>query len=127
MVNGTTYSTLIECKVLEDNLDNENWVVVDCRFSLQDTGSGYLAYESSHIPGAVYAHLDNDLCGPPLTDNGRHPLPSQVAMNTLFGRLGINQHTQVVIYDESNGAFASRLWWMLRYMGHSAVAVLDGG
>jgi len=121
------YSTLIGCEVLEQNLANENWILVDCRFNLQDTDSGFLAYEQAHIPGAVYVHLDDDLCGPPITDYGRHPLPSPTAMSALFGKLGIKKESQVIVYDDSNGAFASRLWWMLRFMGHFAVAVLDGG
>ncbi len=95
---------------------------------MADTAAGRAAYEQEHIPGAVYAHLDDDLSGPPLTDSGRHPLPSPDALKALFGRLGItNQKTQVVAYDDAGGMIASRLWWMLRYMGHHQVAVLNGG
>jgi len=121
------YSPLITCEALEENLGHEDWVLVDCRFSLQDPDVGFENYKQAHIPGAVYAHLDEDLCGPPLTDKGRHPLPSVEAMISLFGRLGIMKNTQVVVYDDAGEAYASRLWWMLRYMGHSAVALLDGG
>jgi thiosulfate/3-mercaptopyruvate sulfurtransferase len=94
---------------------------------LDDPAAGEQAYQESHLPGAVYAHLDRDLSSEPVTDSGRHPLPSPAALTRLFGRLGIEQGIQVVAYDDGNGMIASRLWWMLRYMGHEAAAVLDGG
>jgi thiosulfate/3-mercaptopyruvate sulfurtransferase len=94
---------------------------------LSDTTAGRRAYLESHIPGAVYAHLDDDLSNPPTTDRGRHPLPPPDHLIALFSRLGISANTQVVVYDDARGMVASRLWWMLRYMGHEAVAVLDGG
>ena len=121
------YTTLIECEELAAHLGAGDWVVVDCRFDLADTEAGRQAYLLGHVPGAVYAHLEADLSGFPLTDSGRHPLPSPAALNALFGRLGISAGTQVVVYDSANGAIASRLWWLLRYMGHEAAAVLDGG
>ena len=123
----TIYSTLIDCKTLIKHLDDKNWILVDCRFSLQDIDCGIQAYKKEHIPGAVYAHLDLDLCGHPGTDNGRHPLPTPDVMVKLFGKLGINRASQVVVYDDTNGSIAARLWWMLNYMGHSSAAVLDGG
>ena len=121
------YKTLIDCNTLQTFLGSPSWVIVDCRFSLDDTAWGQGAYEAAHIPGAVYAHLDNDLSGPPTTDVGRHPLPPADALVRLFSRLGIGPGVQVVVYDQVNGMIASRLWWMLRYMGHTAVSVLDGG
>jgi len=121
------YSTLISAETLQQYMDDPNWVIVDCRFSLEDTAAGRQQYEAGHIPGAVYAHLDDDLSGPPQTDHGRHPLPTPEAMVDLFSQLGITHGVQVVAYDDNNGVFASRLWWMLRFMGHDAVAVLDGG
>jgi thiosulfate/3-mercaptopyruvate sulfurtransferase len=121
------YKTLIDAQTLSDHLADPDWVIVDCRFDLNDTEAGWDMYVAGHIPGAVYAHLDEDLSGPPLTDQGRHPLPSPAALTRLFGRLGIDERKQVVVYDNANGVFAGRLWWMLRYMGHEAVAVLDGG
>lgn len=121
------YTTLIDSQTLNYYLGHRQWVIVDCRFDLADTAAGERAYEQSHIPGAVYAHLDDDLSGPPVTDSGRHPLPTPAAMTALFGRLGIDGNKQVVVYDDANGAYAARLWWMLRYMGHGAVAVFDGG
>lgn len=121
------YQTLIEPQALEANLSNPNWIIVDCRFQLDDTEAGEKAYLAGHIPGALYVHLDRDLSGPPVTDSGRHPLPTPAALTALFSRLGISRETQVVAYDDARGVFASRLWWMLRYMGHQAVAVLNGG
>lgn len=120
------YTTLIDTVALS-KLDKANLVVVDCRFSLADVNAGSRAYAESHISGAIYASLDDELSGPPLTDHGRHPLPSPEALIALFSRMGISDGTQVVAYDDANGMVASRLWWMLRYMGHTAVAVLDGG
>lgn len=121
------YKTIIDVQTLAENLDNPDWVIVDCRFSLADTAVGYKNYQTAHIPGAVYAHLDNDLSNPPATDHGRHPLPTPQRMAQLFSRLGIDEMSQVVAYDDAGGMIAARLWWMLRYMGHQAVAVLDGG
>lgn len=120
-------TTLIDAQSLHDRLDDPSLVVIDTRFNLFDVHEGRNAYLEAHIPGAVYAHLDEDLSGPPLTDAGRHPLPSPEAMEALFSRLGIGQASQVVAYDQLDGVVAARAWWMLRYMGHEAVAVLDGG
>ena len=121
------YKTLIDVNTLAENVDNPNWIIVDCRFSLADTAVGYQNYQTAHIPGAVYAHLDDDLSGPPITDHGRHPLPTPQRLAQLFSRLGIDEMSQVMAYDDAGGMIAARLWWMLRYMGHQAVAVLDGG
>ncbi|MEM7332238.1 MAG: sulfurtransferase [Chloroflexota bacterium] len=121
------YTTLIDAQTVAAHLNNPDWVLVDCRFQLADVAWGQAEYEKSHIPGAIYAHLDDDLSSPPITDNGRHPLPSPEAMSETFSRMGIDSSKQVVAYDNANGMMASRLWWMLRYMGHEAVAVLDGG
>ncbi len=120
-------TTLVDVPALSQHIEDANWILVDCRFSLADTSAGRRAYEQAHIPGAVYAHLDHDLSSAPVTDNGRHPLPTPAALTQLFGRLGIDHRKQVVVYDDANGMVASRLWWMLRYMGHEAVAVLAGG
>lgn len=122
------HTTLLECQTLYEHLNDPDWVVVDCRFGLADTNAGQQAYLEAHIPGAVYAHLDYDLSGPPVTDAGRHPLPTAQALTSLFSRLGIDGSKQVVAYDAAGGGLAAaRLWWMVRYMGHDAVAVLDGG
>lgn len=121
------FTTLINAKTVHAHLDDPKWIIVDCRFQLADVNWGRAVYVESHIPTAVYAHLDDDLSGPPVTDSGRHPLPTPEALVALFSRLGISADSQVVAYDNANGMVASRLWWMLRFMGHENVAVLDGG
>jgi thiosulfate/3-mercaptopyruvate sulfurtransferase len=102
-------------------------VVVDCRYDLHNGRWGREQYLRAHIPGAVYASLSADLAARPTGRNGRHPMPTPDAIADTFGRLGIRVGDQVVAYDDVTGMFASRLWWMLRYMGHDAAAVLDGG
>ena len=121
------FKTLIDAETVANHLDDPNWIIVDCRFNFGDTAVGQQMYEAGHIPGAVYAHMDDDLSGPPVTDHGRHPLPTAKQMAQLFSRLGIHEMCQVVAYDDSGGMLAARLWWMLRYIGHTTVAVLDGG
>jgi thiosulfate/3-mercaptopyruvate sulfurtransferase len=121
------YETLIDAGTLARHVGDPDWVIVDCRFDLADTSAGLRAYRKGHIPGAVYAHLDDDLCRPIDDSSGRHPLPAATALVALFGRLGIGHDTQVVAYDDKNGMIASRLWWMLRFMEHEAAAVLNGG
>lgn len=102
-------------------------VIVDCGFDLADPEDGEHAWAAAHLPGAFYLHLDRDLSGPKTGRNGRHPLPAREAFAATLGRLGIGAQTQVVAYDRQGGPYAARLWWMLRWMGHEAAAVLDGG
>ena len=120
------YTTLISTDGLFTLLDG-NLTIVDCRFDLQHEDWGRDQYLQAHIPGAVYAHLSDDMSAPKTGLNGRHPWPSPEALTAIVRRLGIVNDTQVVVYDPDVGMYASRLWWMLRYMGHDAVAVLDGG
>lgn len=101
--------------------------IVDCRFDLFAPEAGRAAYLDAHIPAAVYADLNQDLAAPVTASTGRHPLPSVSDCAATFGRLGIGENTFVVVYDEQNGAIAARAWWMLRWLGHPQVAVLDGG
>ncbi|MEX2399932.1 MAG: sulfurtransferase [Rhodothermales bacterium] len=123
-----TYRTLISIPDLAANLNDENVVVVDCRFSLDDPDYGSRAYEKAHVPGAVYAHLDHDLSAPIVPgETGRHPLPSPDRAAATFAGWGIGDGIQVVAYDDAGGAIAGRLWWTLRYLGHYPAAVLDGG
>ncbi len=102
-------------------------MIVDCRYKLDDESWGEREYAAKHIPRAVFAHLGHDLAGVKTGTNGRHPLPDPNALRATFGRLGITSGVQVVAYDQDNGMFASRLWWLLRWLGHDTVAVLDGG
>jgi thiosulfate/3-mercaptopyruvate sulfurtransferase len=103
------------------------WRVFDCRHDLLKPGLGEAQYREAHIPGALFAHLDRDLSAPKDGSNGRHPLPDRGAFLAWLGQQGVRPTDQVVCYDQSNGVMASRLWWMLRSIGHEAVAVLDGG
>ena len=121
------HTTLTSTDVLAEHLVNPSWLIADCRYNLNDEAWGRSQYEMAHIPGAVFVDVAHDLAGRRTGPNGRHPLPPVEDMTTTFGRLGIADDVQVVAYDQEAGAFASRLWWMLRYLGHDAVAVLDGG
>jgi thiosulfate/3-mercaptopyruvate sulfurtransferase len=121
------HTTLVSTGGLADHLADPAWVVVDCRFDLAGPASGERQYREAHIPGAIYGHLDRDLSGTKTGRNGRHPLPDPDRLRETFGRWGIAEGVQVAAYDQQNGMFASRLWWLLRASGHQAVAVLDGG
>ena len=121
------YTTLIELPQFAELLDSGNPLVLDCSFALGQPDWGRQEYLKAHIPGAIYVDLEKDLSGPPITDCGRHPMPSAEALLDLFSRLGVSAGRQVLAYDQQQGAMASRLWWLLKYMGHDAVAVLNGG
>src|SRR2546430_3406099 len=103
------------------------WRVFDCRHDLAKPDLGQEQYREAHIPGALFAHLDRDLSAPKTGSNGRHPLPDRTTFAAWLGRQGLKPADQVVCYDAGNGAMAARLWWMLRWVGHEAAAVLDGG
>lgn len=120
-------TTIISTEELAEKLGTPGWVIVDCRFDLAQKDWGFEEYQKAHIPGAVYAHMNKDLAGPVTEQTGRHPLPDPQRMAERLGGWGIGSDTQVVVYDTSNGAYAARLWWLLRFLGHPAVAVLDGG
>ncbi|MGZ8928810.1 MAG: sulfurtransferase [Methylobacter sp.] len=122
-----TYTTLVSTDILNQQLNNPNWVIVDCRFSLADTEAGAKAYRHGHIPNARYAHLDKDLSSAITDFTGRHPLPNFALLAKKLGDWGITNASQVVAYDDAGGAFAGRLWWLLKCMGHDKVAVLNGG
>jgi thiosulfate/3-mercaptopyruvate sulfurtransferase len=122
-----TCRTLISTLDLAAHLDDPAFVVVDCRHNLADVDAGERAYLTAHIPGARFMHIDRDLSGAKTGRNGRHPLPDPALLSTKLGRAGIDASKQVVAYDQNAGMWASRLWWLLRWLGHDAVAVLDGG
>ncbi|MDE2502136.1 MAG: sulfurtransferase, partial [Burkholderiales bacterium] len=102
-------------------------VLLDCGFDLADPGAGVGAWAAGHIPGAIHAHLDRDLAGRPTGRNGRHPLPEAADWAARVGRWGIAPGVRVVTYDAQGSPYAARAWWLLRWLGHDAVAVLDGG
>jgi thiosulfate/3-mercaptopyruvate sulfurtransferase len=124
-----SYTTLISTDELSIHLGDPNWAVIDCRFLLTEPDRGEKNYLDEHIPGAVYAHLDRDLSGEIIPGKtSRHPLPDIEHCSKIFSKMGIDANVQVVAYDDMGGALAAvRLWWMLRWLGHPAVAVLDGG
>lgn len=122
------FTTLIGTDELAQRLGAEDLVVCDVRHDLARPDAwGEDAYGAGHVPGAVFVHLDRDLSGAKRGTNGRHPLPTPEDAAATFGRLGIASDTQVVAYDQGPGMYAARLWWMLRWLGHENVAVLDGG
>jgi thiosulfate/3-mercaptopyruvate sulfurtransferase len=122
------FQTLITATALAAQLGDPAWIVVDVRHDLaQPDHWGDAQYRTAHLPGARFAHIDRDLSAPKTGRNGRHPLPPPDVCAARFGALGIGPGCQVVAYDQNNGMFAARLWWMLRWLGHDAVAVLDGG
>jgi len=111
----------------EELAGHPQWRVFDCRHDLAKPDLGEEQYRQAHLPGALFAHLERDLSAPKTGTNGRHPLPDHGAFIAWLGRQGLESSDQVVCYDAGNGAMAARLWWMLRWAGHKAVAVLDGG
>lgn len=125
------YTTLISATALAQHLSDADWIILDCRHDLADPDAGHKAYAAGHIPHAQFAHLDRDLSdkrpGPNGEFRGRHPLPTREAFVETLRNWGVNEHSQVIAYDAQGGMFAARLWWMLRWVGHEAVAVLDGG
>ncbi|MDP3450716.1 MAG: sulfurtransferase, partial [Anaerolineaceae bacterium] len=121
------FNTLISPTILAEHLHDPKWVLIDCRFDLADKEWGAEEYEMLHIPGAVYADLEKDVCGPITPTTGRHPLPEPKEFITTMQRLGINQDSQVVVYDTTGGGMACRLWWQLKFYGHKKVALLNGG
>ena len=122
-----SYTTLLDVATLRSHLDDPDWLVVDVRHQLADTAYGERAYGAGHIPGAVFLHCDRDLSGAMNGTNGRHPLPEVEKLALRLGGIGIASHTQVVVYDDAQGMIAGRLWWLLRWLGHERVALLDGG
>ena len=102
-------------------------IVVDCRFDLSDTSAGYRGYLEAHIPGAIYAHLDDDLSSPVTPGSGRHTLPDANKFAEFLARSGWQPGISLVAYDNMGGAFAARFWWLMKYFGHDCAALLDGG
>jgi thiosulfate/3-mercaptopyruvate sulfurtransferase len=127
MIVAAQQGPLTRVPELASRLGDRRLRIIDCRFDLMAPQAGREAYFAGHIPGAVYAHLDEDLSGPVAAATGRHPLPTVDAAEATFSRLGIDADTAVVCYDAAGGAIASRAWWLLRWLGHRKVTVLDGG
>jgi thiosulfate/3-mercaptopyruvate sulfurtransferase len=121
-----SFTTLVSTDQLSKHLEDPGWVIFDCRFTLTDPGAGKAAYDQGHIPGARYAHLDDDLAAPVGPNTGRHPLPDAELLAEKLGKWGVDENKQVVVYDDAFGAMAVRMWWLLKWMGHEKVALLDG-
>ena len=122
-----SFRTLIDGETLAAQLNETDWRIFDCRFDLADTRRGERAYAKGHIPGSLYTHLDRDLSGPITPQSGRHPLPEIANLSAWLGARGVARDTQVIAYDDTGGTMAVRLWWLLRWLGHRRVALLDGG
>ncbi len=122
---------LIPALELAQGLTDPNWVILDCRHDLMNPDAGRAAYAAGHIPGALFASIDHDLAGPKIGAEGqflgRHPLPDIHTFITTLQHWGISNDTTVIAYDDHGGMYAARLWWMLRWVGHANVRVLDGG
>src|SRR5262245_10327457 len=122
----THFTTLLDAATLASQLGRDDLVIFDCRFDLANVHWGEAEFARAHLPGAQYLHLDRDLSSPITATSGRHPLPDPDAFARRLGALGVDANCQVVAYDQGNGAHASRLWWLARWIGVRA-AVLDGG
>ena len=125
------FTTLIDVEslaaLLRSTPERGGPVLLDCRFTLADPGAGRRAYLTAHIPGARFADLNQDLSAPVSAESGRHPLPDPAALTRFLAAAGIGADTQVIVYDAADGSMAARGWWLLRWLGHARVAVLDGG
>ena len=122
-----SFTTLINPSQLAEHINNPQWIILDCRFTLTDTEAGRHAYQQGHIPGAHYVHLNEDLSASVTSTTGRHPLPHPELLASKLGAWGVNETKQVVVYDASFGAMAARAWWLLRWLDHHNVALLNGG
>lgn len=120
-------NTVVDCATLAAHLDDKDWLIFDCRHQLSDPAFGERAYAAGHLPGAFFLHLDRDLSAPMSGGNGRHPLPDPQRLAQKLSEAGVSNRTQVVVYDDAGGMIAGRLWWLLRWLGHERVALLDGG
>ncbi|WP_438801225.1 sulfurtransferase [Alcaligenes faecalis] len=121
------FEFLISAEQVQANLNNSEWLILDVRHDLADHQAGRRAYEQGHIPGAVFLDHELDLAAPKTGLNGRHPLPSRQELAQLLQQNGLRDGMQVVVYDAQGSLFASHMWWMLRWLGHPQVAILDGG
>jgi thiosulfate/3-mercaptopyruvate sulfurtransferase len=121
------FNTLVDVATLREHLFDARWCVIDCRHDLMNPHAGWEAYQAGHIPGAAFAHVDEDLSGAKTGKNGRHPLPHRDDIVQALRDWGADDDSQIVVYDAAGGQFAGRLWWLTRWLGHERVALLDGG
>lgn len=121
------HETLVSTEELAAHLDDPQWVVLDCQAHPTDTSAGARAYAKRHIPGSYHADLDSDMSSPVTPASGRHPMPDPERLSARLREWGVGRDTQVVVYDSANGIMACRMWWLLNWLGHSWVALLEGG
>jgi len=121
------YQTIISVEDLNKNISNKDWFLFDCRFLLKDPAGGLSKFKQGHIPTAQFADMDNDLSSAMTSTSGRHPLPDPDQLIQKLQTWGVNNSSQIICYDDMSGAFAARMWWLLKWLGHDKVAVLDGG
>lgn len=121
------YQTIVSTQTLVAQLNDPDWVILDCRFDIMDTKKGLKAFQKEHIPSAQYISLNDDMASPATATSGRHPLPNPKTLSDKLASYGVSHSSQIIVYDDANNAIAARLWWLLRWLGHSSVAVLDGG
>jgi thiosulfate/3-mercaptopyruvate sulfurtransferase len=126
-LSAAAFATIVAPAVLREHLDDPGYVIVDCRHSLADFTLGRRLYDEAHIPGAFFADVENDLAGRKTGSNGRHPMPDPETFARFLRGLGVDDATQIVAYDAGADMFAARFWFLSRWIGHAAVAVLDGG
>ena len=120
------YKTIISADDLKNNLSNQNFIIFDCRCDIKDTGYGIKAYTEGHIPNSIFVDVDADLASEKTSTTGRHPLPDVNILSEKLSQWGFSNNKQAIIYDDAGGAFASRMWWILKWLGHDKAAVLDG-
>lgn len=121
------YTTLVSTEQLAQHSDDQNWIIFDCRFTLTNREAGLVSYRHGHIPGAQYVHLSDDMSSPVTQHSGRNPLPDVKIFSEKLSNWGVDSTKQVVVYDDSFGSMAVKMWWLLRWLGHANVALLDGG
>ena len=121
-----SYKTIISAKDLIKNLNNENFIIFDCRCDIKESSYGIEAYKEGHIENSIFVDVDHDLASEKTVNSGRHPLPDPELLSEKLSQWGMSNNKQAVIYDDAGGAFAGRMWWILKWLGHSNVAVLDG-
>lgn len=122
-----SFQTIISVEELNENINQKSWCLFDCRFSLKDPKEGLVKFNQGHIPGAQFADMDTDLSSTMTTNSGRHPLPDPIELIEKLQNWGVSNASQVICYDDMSGAFAARMWWLMKWLGHDDTAVLDGG
>jgi len=121
------FNTLVTTEELAAHIDDPDWLIFDCRFTLTEAGAGRKNYAQAHIPGAIYVHLEEDLSSAISNTSGRHPLPDADSLSKKLSAWGVDNTKQLIVYDDAFGAIAGRMWWILRWLGHTKIALLEGG